>query len=101
MKRLSQMTPEELNQVIQQLSQELEQAKKSGNDSQVAILKQKRNLARSYLVDPKSIPTNQWVEVEDDNRRFFVSYLNGVMAWGYYEQEETMKVAIPIACIRT
>lgn len=101
MKRFSQMTTEELHAEIKHLSEELEQAQKMGNESQVAILKQKRNLARSYLKDPQLIPTEQWVELEGSNQRFYVKYLNGIMAWGYYENNETVETAVPIACIQT
>ncbi|MFC7439859.1 DUF1811 family protein [Laceyella putida] len=97
--RFSQMDKETLTETIRQLEREEQLAREHGLESQAAIFKQKRHLARSYLIDPATIALKQWYAVEEETRRFFVDSLNGVMAWGNWEgTDET--VAIPLARLK-
>jgi hypothetical protein len=94
------MTKEELEKEIRRLEQEEQEARKKGWDFQAAMFKQKKNIARSYLIDPATIRPGTWVEVEEYDEKFHVDYLNGVMAWGRWE-DSAEKVAIPLAVIKT
>lgn len=99
MMRYSQMTKDELLQEIERLEDEQKASLREGWESQADMLKQKRNLARSYLVDPTTIILNQFYHVEEHDRLFRVVYLNGVMAWGHWE-DSTEEVALPIAILQ-
>jgi hypothetical protein len=95
----SRMSKEELHREIRRLEQEEKEALRQGWESQVAILRQKVRLARSYLIDPSTVQTNAWYEVEAMPGRFFVRYLNGVMAWGHWEGSKE-EMAYPIAALK-
>ncbi|AUS09883.1 hypothetical protein C1X05_14330 [Laceyella sacchari] len=98
--RFSEMDKETLTETIRQLEQEEKWAREHGLDSQVNIISQKRKLARSYLVDPATIPPKRWYAVEGETRRFYVDYLNGVMAWGNWEGTEEL-IALPLAVLKS
>jgi len=100
MKRFSQMNPEELKAEIERLHREWEKAQNHGQESEATILKQKWNLARSYLINPQDIVIYQWYEVEGNAQRFYVKYLNGIMAWGHFENQEREESAVPLACLK-
>lgn len=97
--RYSQMTRDQLIHEIQRLEQEQADADREGWESQVEMLKQKRNLARSYLVDPTTIIPHQLYQVEEQDGLFHVDYLNGVMAWGHWEGSEE-EMALPLAVLQ-
>ncbi len=95
MKRYSQMTPEELNFEIKKLETEHKQI---SVESEMMILEQKLNLARSYLLDPNTIQLDSWYHVTGKSGLFHVAYLNGVFAWGTMENS-TEQVAFPISLL--
>ena len=97
--RFSQMTATQLTMEIKQLEKEEAKALHDGETSQADILTQKKWLARSYLVDAKMIQSGQTYQVHEENTQFTVSYLNGIMAWGYWESSKQL-VAIPIAKLK-
>lgn len=98
MKRYSQMTKEELEQEIKRLEQEEKQARQKSLESEALILRQKRNIARSYLIDPSAISPGKKYHVEGYAGLFTVEYVNGIMAWGTWEGS-TEKVAYPLALL--
>lgn len=98
MQRFSQMSKDALEMEIQRLNQEMQKAKDQKMDTQLAILQQKINIARSYLIDPENIQTSCWYQVEGNNIPFYVEYLNGVMAWGTWENSHE-KEAVPLALL--
>lgn len=97
--RFSQMTTIQLKKTIEQLEKEETEALRAGQTSQANILTQKKWLARSYLVDTKTIHPGQTYAVHQENKKFTISYINGIMAWGYWEST-TPLVAIPIAKLK-
>ncbi|TCS95823.1 DUF1811 family protein [Hazenella coriacea] len=98
MVRYSQMTKGELLDEIQRLENEQMNALREGWESQAEMFKQKRNLARSYLVEPTAIKPNQLYQVEEQDSLFRVAYLNGVMAWGHLENSAE-EIALPLAVL--
>lgn len=98
MKRYSQMTKTELEQEIKRLEREEQQALQKSLESEAIILRQKRNIARSYLIDPSTITPGKTYRVEGYVGLFTVEYLNGIMAWGTWEGSSE-KVAYPIALL--
>lgn len=98
MQRFSQMSKDALEMEIERLNREKQKAKDQGLDTQLAILEQKINLARSYLIDSSTVQTSCWYQVEGKNIPFYVEYLNGVMAWGNWEHSGE-KAAVPLALL--
>lgn len=99
MKRFSEMSRDELKQLVKRLEKEKEELKVAGMDSQAAVAEQKYRMARSYLLDPAAIRIDALYEVEGENQLFRVEYVNGVMAWGTLG-DSTEKVSYPIAMLR-
>lgn len=100
MKRYSQMIPEELTHTIKELEKQLAEAEKNKLESNAAILRQKITLAKSYLIDPKTIRTGSKYEVEGESGLFQVEYLNGIYAWGTLEGR-TEKEAFPLSLLKS
>lgn len=99
MKRYSQMIPEELTHTIKELEKQLAEAEKHKLESNAAILRQKVTLAKSYLIDPKTIQLGSKYEVEGKNSLFQVDYLNGIYAWGMLEGKME-KEAFPLSLLK-
>ncbi|MXQ54016.1 DUF1811 family protein [Shimazuella alba] len=99
MKRYSQMTPEELTSSIKELEKELIEAKKNKLESNAAILKQKINLAKAYLIDPQTIQLELKYEIEGESGLFQVEYLNGIYAWGTFNGK-IEKEAFPLSLLK-
>jgi len=99
-KRYSQMTPKELKKTIEELEARLSKAEANPLESESAILIQKVNLAKSYLIDPKTIVTGETYEVKGYNDSFQVEYLNGIYAWGIFEGKSE-KEAFPLSLLHT
>lgn len=98
MRLFSEMNEEELRREIKRLEAEERRAKRKGSPSEQEILRQRINLSKSYLTDPARIQPGRKYQVEGSNRRFYVDYLRGVMAWGHWEGE-TEAVALPIGIL--
>jgi hypothetical protein len=94
----SHMTPRQLTAAIARLEREEREAEREGLPSKVAVIRQRKNMARSYLIDPATIRQNVWYETEEGGRKFFVERLNGVMAWGRWEGSRAEE-AVPIAIL--
>ncbi|GAA5346906.1 DUF1811 family protein [Planifilum fimeticola] len=99
MRLFSDMNREELRREIERLEREMRQARRNGLVSELEILRQRINLAKSYLTDPERIRPGLSYEVEGSDKPFFVEYLRGVMAWGHWEGE-TESVALPIGILK-
>ncbi|MGA8941690.1 MAG: DUF1811 family protein [Thermoactinomyces sp.] len=99
MQRFSQMSENELQLEIERLTREIKEAKQEGREQELPILEQKANIARSYLIDPATIETGCWYSVEGQSAHFYTEYINGVMAWGTWENSP-VKVAVPLAVLK-
>lgn len=99
MKRLGQMTKDELIEMVEKLQREEQQLEKENKVHQLAVVQQRLLMARSYLIDPNTIQLDQTYDVEGDKRLFHVTNMNGVMAWGYWLDSEEL-CAIPIARLK-
>jgi hypothetical protein len=99
-KRYSQMTPEELTNTIEELETQLKEANKNKLESNAAILNQKINLAKSYLIDPKTFKTGWKYEIKGQSGLFQVEYLNGIYAWGTFEGKAE-KEAFPLSLLKS
>ena len=99
MRLFSEMNREELRREIERLEREMRRARRNGLVSELEILRQRINLAKSYLTDPKRIRPGSRYRVEGSDKPFYVEYLRGVMAWGHWEGD-TEPVAIPIGILK-
>ncbi|WP_124728292.1 DUF1811 family protein [Staphylospora marina] len=95
----SQLTPRQLQAEIARLEREEREAEQEGLPSKAAVARQKKNMARSYLMDPATIRTGTWYRLEDEDSRFFVERVLGVMAWGTREGSR-VEEAVPIAVLK-
>ncbi|SMO78005.1 DUF1811 family protein [Melghirimyces algeriensis] len=99
MKHYSQMTHDELHEEIRNLEKEELRARRTSMPFEEAVIRQKIHFAKSYLMDPDTILPGKWYEVEGEERLFQVDRLNGVMAWGRWENE-THSSAVPIGSMK-
>lgn len=99
MSHYSQMSSAELEREIAMLKKQEEQSLKNGNQSAYEVYRQKRLLATSYLIDPEQIKLLHWYDVEGEDHSFFIHFINGVMAWGNWENNDQLQ-AIPIARLK-
>lgn len=100
MKRLSEMSKAELIAMVKHLRNEEEQAVQDGWESQAQMLRTKRQLAESYLIDPQTIQTGIPYHIQGIQQVFIVSYLNGIMAWGTFEGSSE-EVAYPLSVLQS
>ncbi|MCH5586157.1 YfhH family protein [Shimazuella sp. AN120528] len=99
MKRYSQMIPEELIKTIKELEKQFVEAESNKLESNAAILRQKINLAKSYLIDPKTIQIGSKYQIDGESGIFQVEYLNGIYAWGTLEGKSE-KEAFPLSLLK-
>ncbi|WP_054951309.1 DUF1811 family protein [Numidum massiliense] len=88
MDRFSQMNRDELIQETERLRQEADQKLRAGRFYEVNVLEQQYYFAKSYLVNPKHIVPGTVYHIHGEAGVFKVTYINGVMAWGYLNNEE-------------
>lgn len=99
-KRFSEMSKEELDREIHQLEKKQQEAQQQGIESEASMYKQKKNIARSYLIDPQSIQIGEHYHIEEQEGVFVVSYVNGVMAWGHWIESDE-RIAFPLATLKS
>lgn len=95
MRRFSEMSALELEAEMSRLWSEKEAAEANGWDSQASMLERKYYMAMSYTLTPNSFKPG-WYEVTGSTSLFQLQYLNGVMAWGILNGEET---SLPISML--
>jgi len=98
MRLFSEMNEEELRREIGRLEEEWKRAQRKGLLSEQEILRQRLNMAKSYLMDPHQIKPGRRYKAEGSDKPFLVEYLRGVMAWGHWEGEAE-SVALPIGIL--
>lgn len=95
----SKMSREELHEEIQRLEEEENRIRRYSMPGEEAVIRQKINFAKSYLIDPDTVQPGEEYEVEGESRLFEVEYLRGVMAWGRWEDESILS-AVPIGILK-
>lgn len=88
MKRMSEMSKEELEREMQRLWAEAKKKERAGFISEANVLEQKFYMAKSYLMDPAQIEVGAQYRVAGEEGIFTVEYLNGVFAWGKLDTDE-------------
>jgi hypothetical protein len=100
MRLFSEMNEEELRREVLRLEAELQREQRKGLSSKQEILRQRLNLAKSYLTNPDQIKPGHKYRAEGSDKPFFVEYLRGVMAWGHWEGDAE-SVALPIGILKS
>lgn len=88
MRLYSQMTLAELQEEMELLHQQAEEKKKSGDDSQFAIIQQKYFMAKSYYLGTHEFRIGGKYSVADYDQPFTIEYFNGVFAWGRFPDSD-------------
>lgn len=87
MKKMSEMTKEELQMEMQRLWALAKKKERAGFISEANVLEQKFYLAKSYTMDPAQIEVGARYRVAGEEGLFTVEYLNGIFAWGTLETD--------------
>ncbi|MBP1934659.1 DUF1811 family protein [Ammoniphilus resinae] len=95
-KRFSEMTKEELEQALIKFKEGAMKKHQAGFFSEAAILEQKFYTAKSYLMNPEDFYPETAYTVIGYEQPFKITYLNGIMAWGVFKDQEE-EVAFPIS----
>jgi hypothetical protein len=94
----SQMTLAELQQEMERLLMQAEEKKKSGDESQFAILQQKYFMAKSYYIGTGEFRIGRQYRVFGHDQPFTIEYFNGVFAWGRFP-DSAEPVGFPVGML--
>lgn len=99
-KRYSEMSEQELNKEIADLSEKARKAEQLGIVNEYAVLERKIAMAKAYLLDPNDFKPGETFEIEGDpGVTFQISFINGTFAWGY-RNESKEEEAFPISMLK-
>ncbi|MGL4522175.1 MAG: YfhH family protein [Bacilli bacterium] len=97
MKRYSEMTPFELETELRSLRDRARRAESLGYVNEFEVLMRKMTMAQTYLLDPTDYPPNTTYRIKNSDDFFYMTYLNGMFAWGTRnngEEEEGIPLAL-------
>ncbi|MBB5174634.1 YfhH family protein [Texcoconibacillus texcoconensis] len=97
-KRYSDMTVEELQQEISTLTEKAQKAEQMGIVNEYAVHMRKIAVAKSYMLDPNQFKSGETYTLAEENDTFTISYMNGVFAWGYRNDDSSLE-AVPISVL--
>lgn len=80
------MRKEILDEIVR-LEEEVNLAEKEGMPDKASHLRQRRYIARSYLIlaELQKFQKRTWYRVEGTETRFYVNYIHDIFAWGKWE----------------
>ncbi|MFC0521994.1 YfhH family protein [Pontibacillus salicampi] len=82
-KRYSDMTVEELREMIAELTEKARKAEQMGIVNEYAVYMRKIQMAKSYMLNTKDFKAGEVYEIEGDPGILFeITYMNGIFAWG-------------------
>ncbi len=95
----SEMSEFEIHEEIRALTEKARKAEQHGIVNEVAVYERKIAMAKSYLLDPSVYKKGEVYELENDpGSTFEISYMNGVFAWGYRNDNKELE-AFPISML--
>ncbi len=102
--RYSDYTVEQLREEMGKIKEEMMKAEQLGEINKVAILERKMQMLSSYLLNPDEVEPGQVYELQGDpGYTFYVTFMEGVMAWGnrinLLGEKEEKKTALPISLL--
>lgn len=99
-KRYSEMTAQEIQKEIADLTERARKAEQLGIVNEYAVLERKIAMAKSYLLDPNDFKPGHTYEIEGDpGATFQISFINGTFAWGYRNNGKEQE-AFPISMLK-
>ncbi|WP_408009415.1 YfhH family protein [Pseudalkalibacillus sp. A8] len=97
----SEMSEFEIHEEIRNLTEKARKAEQHGIVNEVAVYERKIAMAKSYLLDPSDFKKGEVYELKNDpGSTFEISYMNGVFAWGYRNDDKELE-AFPISMLRS
>lgn len=100
-KRYGEMTNEELNQEIADLTEKARKAEQFGIVNEYAVLQRKITMAKAYMLDPNDFKPGEIYDIDGDpGSTFKVAFINGTFAWGYRNDSQEQE-AFPISMLMT
>ncbi|WP_274361613.1 DUF1811 family protein [Paenibacillus thermotolerans] len=91
--RYSELSQEQLREEIERLEKELAKAESAWQEN---VIRQKAYMAKSYLMKGLQLPQGTY-RVGHEPRTFQLERMNGIMAWGRWDDGE--EGAVPIAAL--
>ncbi|WP_199617734.1 DUF1811 family protein [Paenibacillus alkalitolerans] len=92
-RRYSEWPPEQLTEELERLQREMADAQ---TPVETEVLRQKYYMAKAYLLKDRPFPKGLY-RVEGREETFTLERLNGIMAWGKWENGE--EGAVPISAL--
>lgn len=81
--RYSDLSVEQLYNLIAELKEKAQKAEQLGNVSEVEINERKIQIAQSYTMNPEAFKPGELYELKTEQGfRFRVEYIQGIFAWG-------------------
>lgn len=94
------MSEHELRQEIIAFSDKARKAEQMGMINELEVYERKIVVAKSYLLNPDDFKPGETYELNDgEGSLFYISYMNGVFAWGYRNGNDKEEEAFPIAML--
>jgi len=94
----SQMTLAELQEEMEKLRILAAEAQKAGDESRLAVIRQKYFIAKSYYLGTEEYRIGGKYSVPDHDQPFTIEYFNGVFAWGRFPDSHE-QVAFPVGML--
>ncbi|KGX88128.1 YfhH family protein [Pontibacillus litoralis] len=86
--RYSDMTVEQLRDVVSKLTEQARKAEQMGMVNEYAVYQRKIQMAKSYMVNPATFSKGDVYEIEGSPAVYFeIQYMNGIFAWGRRKDE--------------
>lgn len=99
-KRYSEMSEYELRQEITNMNDKAKKAEQMGMVNELAVYERKIAMAKAYLLNPEEFKSGETYEINDgEGSLFTISYMNGIFAWGYKDNNLNKEEAFPISML--
>lgn len=100
-KKLIEMTPHELNEVIANYREKARKAEMMGVVNEYEVYQRKALIAESYLVDTSRIEIGKvYGLVGPDKEYFKVERIKGIFAWGFRLKGHSVEEGIPVSLLQ-
>jgi hypothetical protein len=94
------MTLAELQEEMERLRLLAMETQKTGDESQLAIIRQKYFMAKSYYLGTDEYRIGGKYSVPDHDQPFTIDYFNGVFAWGRFP-DSSEPVGFPVGMLES
>lgn len=99
-RRYSDMSVEELQSLVAELTEKARKAEQLGIVNEYAVLRRKIMMAQAYLLNPSDFKPGEVYDLEGaPGETLKIAYINGTFAWGYRSGNREQE-AFPISMLR-